>query len=624
MPRILHQTFPSWGELKPRQLQAMETWRRANPTYEIRYWTDRDCEEFVRTIYPELLPSFVGLARAVERADFFRYLVVYSFGGFYADTDVDCTQPLDSWVPPKAALVVGLENEFVTPAEAAQRTYARTRQYEQFIFAAERGHPLLRAAVEHIGGGAATGAPGSDRGVLDRTGPGLWTDLIYEHVAREVAAGRSLDSLLLLPRTAFGVFSNGADGIYVEDVPEGALFGLHGFRGSWKKRHRWTGALWRAASLDGLFRGRPPPPSKVPAPEPPGLGLMPVAVQLGGVRGDEQAQWVNVFAERMSAAQGYDGRDPGATLSAWGNWQGGFAPGDRPRVADVLRGSALANAGPVNFLSIGARGGLLGAAVASLGVPTLALTWEDEDCEAMRLTRETSSELTSLELRCLTGVTTNGARRAPADPLQEVTRYIESAEADAQFIVRLGADALGEPAVWQPLLSPDFAWARVQSLALEISSPPPGGAGDGGSASSGLQVPLSALRERGFRHLFHAGRLCLNKWLEEPYVLREGHCTVDCVPCTFSEDPEKCRSGRGEYSWLPHPSWCYVSTDDAEAVDALVANALKLPPHRAEQLLLARAVPPGLDSPDLLAAGFLQARRPAARPDPAQGTQSAR
>ena len=51
-------------------------------------------------------------------------------------------------------------------------------------------HPLLRAAVERIGAAAATGAPGGDRGVLDRTGPGLWTDLIHEHVAQEVEAGR--------------------------------------------------------------------------------------------------------------------------------------------------------------------------------------------------------------------------------------------------------------------------------------------------------------------------------------------------------------------------------------------------------------------------------------------------
>ena len=96
-------------------------------------------------------------------------------------------------------------------------------------------------------------------------------------------------------------------------------------------------------------------------------------------------------------------------------------------------------------------------------------------------------------------------------------------------------------------------------------------------------------------------------------MLREGHCTVDCVPCTFSEDPEKCRSARGAHSWLPHPAWCYVATDDAEAVDALVGNALKLPPHRAEQLLFARAVPPGLDAPDLRAAGFLPARQPPRR-----------
>ena len=40
-------------------------------------------------------------------------------------------------------------------------------------------------------------------------------------------------------------------------------------------------------------------------------------------------------------------------------------------------------------------------------------------------------------------------------------------------------------------------------------------------------------------------RFTPHKWLEEPYVLREGHCTAVCAPCTYSEDPEQLLLTRG-------------------------------------------------------------------------------
>jgi mannosyltransferase OCH1-like enzyme len=95
------------------------------------------------------------LQKAVERADFFRYLIVLKYGGLYADTDVQCMSPVDRWalVPPGSvraspfshslvsrtqpplssalthqAMVVGIEAEFPTAKEAFQQTFARQRQ----------------------------------------------------------------------------------------------------------------------------------------------------------------------------------------------------------------------------------------------------------------------------------------------------------------------------------------------------------------------------------------------------------------------------------------------------------------------------------------------------------------
>jgi hypothetical protein len=78
----------------------------------------------------DYLQAYLDLQKAVERADFFRYLVVLRYGGLYADTDVQCMSPIHTWslVPRGSAMVVGIEAEFETPEEAFRRTYARQQQ----------------------------------------------------------------------------------------------------------------------------------------------------------------------------------------------------------------------------------------------------------------------------------------------------------------------------------------------------------------------------------------------------------------------------------------------------------------------------------------------------------------
>lgn len=81
----------------------------------------------------DYLRAYVELRKAVERADFFRYLVVLRYGGLYADTDVQCMSPIHTWslVPRGSAMVVGIEAEFDTPEEAFRRTYARQQQVQR-------------------------------------------------------------------------------------------------------------------------------------------------------------------------------------------------------------------------------------------------------------------------------------------------------------------------------------------------------------------------------------------------------------------------------------------------------------------------------------------------------------
>ena len=56
--------------------------------YEYKYWTDELIEDFILQQYPEALPLYLSYSRNVQRYDMARYLILYHFGGIYADLDL--------------------------------------------------------------------------------------------------------------------------------------------------------------------------------------------------------------------------------------------------------------------------------------------------------------------------------------------------------------------------------------------------------------------------------------------------------------------------------------------------------------------------------------------------------
>lgn len=56
-------------------LISLQSWRRLNPGWEIRFYDDEACLEFVSREFPEYLDAYRALPKHVERSDFFRYMV---------------------------------------------------------------------------------------------------------------------------------------------------------------------------------------------------------------------------------------------------------------------------------------------------------------------------------------------------------------------------------------------------------------------------------------------------------------------------------------------------------------------------------------------------------------------
>lgn len=71
IPRVIHQTYKT-GAVPERVAQFMATWAAANPGWDVRFYDDHDCLDFVRREFPEYLDAYRRLAKDVERSDFFR------------------------------------------------------------------------------------------------------------------------------------------------------------------------------------------------------------------------------------------------------------------------------------------------------------------------------------------------------------------------------------------------------------------------------------------------------------------------------------------------------------------------------------------------------------------------
>lgn len=77
---------------------AMRTWRRNNPpNTTFRHHDDQEAAAFVLDVYgQDIYDAFNSFPLGVMRADFWRYAVLYAYGGIYADLDTKCLRPLSS------------------------------------------------------------------------------------------------------------------------------------------------------------------------------------------------------------------------------------------------------------------------------------------------------------------------------------------------------------------------------------------------------------------------------------------------------------------------------------------------------------------------------------------------
>lgn len=167
IPRIIHQIWLGNDAIRPDFQKNRQSWINLHPGWEVKLWTAEGL--------PNLLnqQSFDAADHFVLKADILRYELVYKYGGFYADMDVEALQPFDSLLDHRAVFA-----------------WEQPHVVGNACFGAVPGHPALERVIRLL--------PDNFRrmhDVLDRTGPFLLT--------RALESCFSADSITMLPEETF-------------------------------------------------------------------------------------------------------------------------------------------------------------------------------------------------------------------------------------------------------------------------------------------------------------------------------------------------------------------------------------------------------------------------------------
>jgi inositol phosphorylceramide mannosyltransferase catalytic subunit len=116
-----------------------------NPDYEYLFFDDADVEAFIDAHFPQHRPLFDSFPYRIQKYDFFRYLAIYHYGGFYFDLDIFMARGLNDLL--KRGCVFPFEE--LSLHAFLHETYDMDWEVGNYAFGAAAGHPFIAAVIDN-------------------------------------------------------------------------------------------------------------------------------------------------------------------------------------------------------------------------------------------------------------------------------------------------------------------------------------------------------------------------------------------------------------------------------------------------------------------------------------------
>ena len=97
IPKLIIQTWKD-NNIPKKYDYDITSVKKINKDFKILFFSDNDIENFLKKYYPEYYLTYLKLPIVIQKIDFFRYVAIYHYGGFYYDLDMTGLYPLNDLI----------------------------------------------------------------------------------------------------------------------------------------------------------------------------------------------------------------------------------------------------------------------------------------------------------------------------------------------------------------------------------------------------------------------------------------------------------------------------------------------------------------------------------------------
>jgi len=152
IPKIIIQTWKT-NDIPTKYLDLVNSIKTHNPDYKYMFFSDIDIENFLKHNYPKYYETYLKLPIIIQKIDFFRYVAIYHYGGFYMDLDIECSKSFNPLL--KYSCIFPIDDVITNKMCGLTRykNFCKNKQkflLGQYAFASVPKHPFIKNLIETI------------------------------------------------------------------------------------------------------------------------------------------------------------------------------------------------------------------------------------------------------------------------------------------------------------------------------------------------------------------------------------------------------------------------------------------------------------------------------------------
>ena len=173
IPRVIHQTWKV-SQVPEKLAPLQKSWTEHHPKWQYRFWNDQELAQFIETTYPWFWPFYQSYPHPIQKVDAARYFIMYTYGGVYADLDMQCLTSLDPLIEQVGGVIVGQEGQVHSDG---------TQRIGNALIASSPRHPFWLQVFQGLLESHAKSDPRKIGSVFTTTGPSFLHEVYVRYPA---------------------------------------------------------------------------------------------------------------------------------------------------------------------------------------------------------------------------------------------------------------------------------------------------------------------------------------------------------------------------------------------------------------------------------------------------------